>query len=151
VIRELVLLVFDLVPEQLVLGLAREVRPRPHRNRARGGLRQAADEDRLRRHVSARKAGYDGERHEQPVLKPEHELADTRSARDALPLPEHELTKRRSARWMRPTPATARRQPLDWNLHHPRNLRWHDTTTASVCALIREGESHTLVAAPGAR
>ena len=50
----------------------------------------------------------------------EHELADTRPARDALPLHEYELTKRRSARWVRPTPMTARRQPLDWNLNHPR-------------------------------
>jgi hypothetical protein len=31
------------------------------------------------------------------------------------------------------------------------HLRWHETTTASVCALIRERESHALVAAPGAR
>jgi hypothetical protein len=52
---------------------------------------------------------------------------------------------------MRPAPVTARRQPLDWNLDHPDHLGRHDTTTASVCALIRERESHTLVAAPGAR
>jgi hypothetical protein len=52
---------------------------------------------------------------------------------------------------MRPTPVTARRQPLDWNLSHPEQLRWHDTTTASVCALIRERENHPSLAARRAR
>src|SRR5215207_7017625 len=90
---ELGLLVCDLGPEELVLGLAREKCAGAHRERPRGRLRQPADQHGGAGDVRSGEAGDDREGHQKTVLEAEHELADPGQACDPVAFGEHTSTQ----------------------------------------------------------
>ena len=91
VLDDLLALLLDLGAVEALLGLAREVRPRSHRDGAGEGLGQAGDDDQRLGGVGGGHAGDDPERHEQAVLRAQHDLADARQPGDAGRLAERVL------------------------------------------------------------
>ena len=81
----------DLRGIELLFGLAREVGTAAHRDGAGDCLGQSGDDDQGTRRIRGRHARDDAERDEQPVLRTEHEFADTREARDPLRLAQRVL------------------------------------------------------------
>ena len=81
----------DLRGIELLFGLAREVGTAAHGDGAGDCLGQSGDDDQGARGIRGRHARDDAERDEQPVLRTEHEFADTREARDPLGLAQRVL------------------------------------------------------------
>ena len=90
-LRDLLALTRDLRRVELLFGLAREVGTAAHGDGTGHCFGQPGDDDQRARRIRRRHARDDTERDEQPVLRTEHEFADTRETRDPLGLAQRVL------------------------------------------------------------